>query len=340
MLLAILPVGLVVAVVAATMLGSAAIDPLTVWNVVLSRIPVLGDGVERNWPAAYGTIIWELRLPRVVLGALVGAGLALAGVGIQALVRNSLADPYILGVSSGASLGATLVLLFGAFVVLGPYALAVAAFLGALAAIALVVAVSQVAGRITTTRLLLSGIALSLVLGAAISTIFLVAPNNDRLRGALFWMMGSFNGASWAFVPLVAVVVAAAFAFLFLQARALNLLLMGEETAVTLGLDVNRFRKQLIVVVSLVTGVLVAASGPIGFVGLMVPHLARVWVGPEHRRVLVVSLLLGAIFMVAADVVARVVIAPAELPIGAVTALSGGPFFIWLLRRSRYSFGA
>ncbi|TAM09680.1 MAG: iron ABC transporter permease [Nevskiaceae bacterium] len=322
------------------MLGSAAISPLAVWDVVLSRLPGLGHFASQNWPAAYDTIIWDLRLPRVVLSALVGAGLGLAGVGIQALVRNSLADPYILGVSSGASLGATLVLLFGAFAVLGPYALAIAAFLGALAAILVVITVSQVAGRITTTRLLLSGIALSLVLGAAISTIFLVAPNNDRLRSALFWMMGSFNGASWAFVPLVAAVVAAAFAFLLLQARALNLLLLGEEAAVTLGLDVNRFRRQLVVVVAVVTGVLVAASGPIGFVGLMVPHLARVCVGPDHRRVLVVSLLSGAIFMVGADIVARVVIAPAELPIGAVTALVGGPFFIWLLRRSRYTFGA
>src|SRR5699024_7425110 len=267
------------------------------------------------------------------------AGLALAGTGIQALVRNSLADPYILGVSSGAAVGATLVILFGAFGVLGAYALPLAAFLGALGAIVLVFALAQVAGRIATTRLLLSGIALSLVLGAITNFIVISAPDNDRIHNALFWMMGSLTGADWQRLPIAALAVAAAFLFLLLQARALNLLLMGEETAATLGLNLNLLRKLLVVIISLLTGVLVAVSGAIGFVGLMIPHVARLLVGPDHKKVLPLSLLLGALFMIWADVIARLALAPQEIPIGVVTALAGGPFFIWLLRRNSYSFG-
>ncbi|MDN5863169.1 MAG: iron ABC transporter permease, partial [Salinisphaera sp.] len=311
MLSVVLPIGLVLTLSVATALGPVWIDPATVWNIILSHVPVVGDLLaDKTWSAAEYAIIWHVRLPRVLLGALTGAGLALAGAGIQALVRNSLADPYILGISAGASVGATLVLLSGAFGILGIYALPVAAFAGALFATVLVLSLAQVGGRIDVMRLLLSGVALSIVLGAATNLIVLAAPSAEQLRGAMFWLMGSLVGAKWEQLPVVAVVVAAAYGFLGLQARSLNLLLMGEETATTLGLNLHLFRRLVVVVASLLAGVLVAYTGGIGFVGLMIPHLARLFVGPDHRRLLPTSLLLGALFLVWADVAARLWFAP------------------------------
>lgn len=339
MLLFVLPVGLFLSIILAVALGPVMIHPFTVWEIALSHVPLLGNLATGDWTNAQQNIIWEIRFPRVLLGAIVGAGLSLAGTGIQALVRNSLADPYILGVSSGASVGATLVILVGAFDLFGQYALSFAAFLGALLSVFLVFSLAQVAGRISTTRLLLSGIALSMILGATTDFIVISAPDDDKIHSALFWMMGSLVGADWNTLPIVGIAVAVTFIFLLLQSRSLNLLLMGEETAATLGLNINVFQKVLIVIISLLTGVLVSASGAIGFVGLMIPHIVRLLVGSDHKKVLLISLFLGAVFMVWADVAARLLLAPEEIPIGVVTALSGGPFFIWLLRKSSYSFG-
>lgn len=338
-LLIIFPIILFISIILAVALGPVAIHPLTVWEIAFSHVPVLGDLVHEDWTNANYNIVWEVRLPRVLLGVIVGAGLSVAGTGIQALVRNSLADPYILGVSSGASVGATLVILLGAFDLFGQYALSFAAFLGALLSVVLVFTLGQVSGRISTTRLLLSGIALSMILSAVTDLIVMTAPDDDKIHSALFWMMGSLVGADWKTLPIVGIAVVVTFIFLLTQSRPLNLLLMGEETAVTLGLNINVFRKVLIVVISLLTGVLVSASGAIGFVGLMIPHIVRLLVGSDHKKVLSISLFLGAIFMIWADVAARLVLAPEEIPIGVVTALSGGPFFIWLLRKSSYSFG-
>lgn len=338
-LLVILPAFLVISIVLAVALGPVSIHPFTVWGIAFSHFPGLGDMINANWSNAHYNIVWEVRFPRVLLGVIIGAGLSLAGTGIQALVRNSLADPYILGVSSGASVGATLVILVGIFDVFGQYALSFAAFLGALVSVIVVFMLGQVAGRISTARLLLSGIALSMILSAVTDFIVMTAPDDDKVHSALFWMMGSLVGADWDVLPIVGIAVALAFVFLLSQSRSLNLLLMGEEAAVSLGLNINAFRKVLIVVISLLTGVLVSASGAIGFVGLMIPHIVRLLVGSNHKKVLVISLFLGAIFMVWADVAARLLLAPEEIPIGIVTAITGGPFFIWLLRRSSYSFG-
>lgn len=338
-LLTILPVALFFSIIFAVTLGSVQIHPLTVWEITLSHMPFLENVTSESWTNAEQSIVWEVRLPRVLLGVMVGAGLSLAGTGIQALVRNSLADPYILGVSSGASVGATLVILLGAFNSLGQYALSFAAFIGALLSVVLVFSLAQVANRISTTRLLLSGIALSMILSAVTDFIVISSPEDDKVHSALFWMMGSLVSADWDMLPIVTAVVVITFIFLISQSRSLNLLLMGEEAASTLGLNIDMFRKILIVVISLLTGVLVSVSGAIGFVGLMIPHMVRLMVGSDHKKVLTISLLLGAIFMIWADVAARMLLAPQEIPIGIVTAISGGPFFIWLLRRSSYSFG-
>ena len=338
-LLFILTLGLILSITYSVMLGPVPISMLTVWKIVASQLPFVGDMVPVNWTIAQQNIIWELRFPRALLGGIVGAGLAVAGVGIQALVRNSLADPYILGVSSGASVGATLVILFGALQFFGQYALSLAAFLGAFLSVVFVYTFARVGGQISTIRLLLAGIAISMILGAVTNVIVLSAPEEEGIRGALYWMMGSLAGANWTVLPIPTVAVVVVFVFLLYQSRTLNLILMGEDTAATLGINVGAFRKVLIVVISLLTGVLVAVSGAIGFVGLMVPHMIRLLVGSDHRRVLPISALFGAVFMIWADIVARLVVAPEELPIGVVTALCGGPFFILLLRRSSYTFG-
>lgn len=331
--------GLFVSITLAIMIGPVSIPPGTVWKIALSNLPIVNAWIETTWTTSHGHIVWDIRFPRVLLGALVGAGLATVGVAIQALVRNSLADPYILGVSSGASVGATLVILLGAFSVLGYYALSLAAFTGALLSVILVFFISQVGGRISTVRLLLTGFAVSAIFFALTNFIVMTAPREEGIRSALFWMMGNLSGAKWEYLIIPSFAVSAGLIFLFVQSRSLNALLMGEETATTLGINTQRFRKSLIVVTALVTGVLVAVSGAIGFVGLMIPHLVRLIVGADHRRVLPVSALVGAIFLIWADVGARMVLAPEELPIGIITALCGGPFFIWLLRRSSYSFG-
>ncbi|WP_100374569.1 FecCD family ABC transporter permease [Bacillus sp. FJAT-45037] len=322
------------------MFGPISISAITVWKIFFSKWTFFESYIVNDWTTAQEQIIWELRFPRVILAALVGSGLAIVGVAIQALVRNSLADPYILGVSSGASVGATLVIIFGAFNVFGQYALSTAAFLGSLVSVLLVFVLAQVRGRISTVRLLLAGIAISMMLSAVTSYIVISAPREAGIRDAMFWMMGSVAGAKWSQLPLPLISLTIGMIVLLVLARPLNVMLMGEDTASTLGLNSNLFKKILIVLTALLTGVIVSISGAIGFIGLMVPHMVRLMVGSNHRYVLPISALVGAVFLIWADFIARTIVAPQELPIGIITALCGGPFFIWLLRRNSYSFGA
>ncbi|MFT9847751.1 FecCD family ABC transporter permease [Aneurinibacillus sp. REN35] len=339
MALVILCVLLLVSITAAVMLGPVSISPLTVWRIALAKIVGSAFVIEPDWHAAQESIVWDIRFPRVLLGAVVGAGLAIVGVVIQALVRNSLADPYILGISSGASVAATLAILFGALSFLGRYALSLGAFLGALFSMIAVYVLAQVGGRMHTTRLLLAGVSVSIILSAVTNLIVTMAPEEKGMRDVMFWIMGSFSGAKWEYVTLPGLLVVCGLIFLLVQYRSLNALLMGEEAATTLGVNTHFFRKILFVISSLLTGVIVAVSGAIGFIGLMIPHLARLFVGSNHRYVLPVSALIGSIVAIWSDVLARMLLAPEELPVGVITALCGGPFFIWLLRRSSYSFG-
>ncbi|WP_103109139.1 FecCD family ABC transporter permease [Brevibacillus reuszeri] len=332
-------VGLVLSITIAVTLGSVDIKPATVWKIALSQIPGMGQWIPVDWSKGEETIIWDIRFPRVLLGAIVGAGLSVVGVAIQSLVRNSLADPYILGVSSGASVGATLVILFGAFSMFGQFALSLGAFAGALLSILLIFSLSRIGGQNSTVRLLMSGIAISAILSAVTSLIIFSAPNEHGIRSVLFWMSGSLAGGKWEYLTIPTLVVLICLFVLMAQYRSLNAMLMGEESAGTLGVNTVQFRKQLLMITALLTGVIVAISGAIGFVGLMMPHIVRVVVGSDHRRVLPVSALFGAIFLIWADSIARLAFAPEELPIGIITALCGGPFFIWLMLRNSYSFG-
>ncbi|XLX40365.1 FecCD family ABC transporter permease [Ectopseudomonas mendocina] len=290
-------------------------------------------GIEPAVAVSVGqdSIVWQLRAPRVLLGALVGAGLALVGTALQAVTRNPLADPHLLGVSSGAAFGAVIVVLYlGEFA--GLLSLPLAAFVGALASMLLVLAIASRGGRLHSERLLLAGVAVSFVMMAA-SNLLLYLGNPHAASSVLFWMLGGLGLARWELLWLPALCLLLALAVLLGLGRALNALMAGEQSAVSLGLEPRRVRLLVFVVASLLTGVLVSLSGAIGFVGLMLPHVARFLVGAEHRRVLPVAALLGALFLVWVDVAARTWLAPQDLPIGIVTAAIGGVFFVALLRR-------
>ena len=290
---------------------------------------------EYEVPKWVRNVIWELRIPRILLGIAVGGGLAICGVAMQALTRNVLAEPYILGVSSGASAMAVLVLMFGANTPLASLGVPGAAFLGALGSLLLVYTLSISRGHSSSERLLLSGVAVSAVLNALTQFFILVAPDSNSVKSALYWMMGSLSGARWGNVALPIFVSVAGCFILYYLGKSMNLLSQGDESATTLGVNVAGMRKALLVIVSLITGVLVSASGCIGFVGLMIPHIVRMLFGADHRRVIPASFLMGALFLIWMDVGARVLLAPSEMSIGILTAFCGGPFFVWLLRHKK-----
>lgn len=330
LVLVLLSAILVAAVIAGLAIGSITIPPAdVVRSVAAALVPSITDA---DVPAHVHTVITQVRAPRVLLGAVVGAGLAVIGMTLQALVRNPLAEPFLLGVSSGASVGAVAVIVSGVGLA-GWLSPSLAAFAGALAALTLVYGLSSAAGQITTTRLVLAGVAVSYVLSAVTSLMLLTADTGDRARQVLTWLLGGLGSARWDTLWLPLIVVVAGLVLLLAQARTLNVLLAGDAAAITMGVDTQRFRTRMFVLTSLLTGVLVAASGPIGFVGLILPHAVRLVVGSDHRRALPAAALAGASFLVLADIAARTLASPQEIPVGVLTALCGGPFFLWLLRR-------
>ncbi|MCC7261056.1 MAG: iron chelate uptake ABC transporter family permease subunit, partial [Candidatus Latescibacteria bacterium] len=280
------------------------------------------------------TIVRDIRLPRVILAALVGAMLALSGAVMQGFFQNPMADPYIIGVSSGAALGATTALSLAIdFWVWGISSVSVFAFAGALMAALLVAGISLRGGRLPVTVVLLSGVAVASLV-SALTPLLMLAAHAD-LQRIFFWLMGSLSARRWDHVRMVWPYALGGAILLQFYARDLNLILQGEEQAQYLGVEVERVKRVLLVVSALLTAAAVAVSGVIGFVGLIVPHVMRLLVGPDHRRLFPASLLGGAILVVGADLLARLLLAPAELPIGVITSLLGCPFFLYLLRRSR-----
>ncbi|WP_205747882.1 iron ABC transporter permease [Devosia sp. FKR38] len=322
---------LILSLTLAVTIGPVDLSMLTVWQIALAKL----TGTSGDWTPAQENIVVLLRSPRVLLAAVVGGGLAAVGVAMQAVVRNPLADPYVLGISSGASVGAVLVLGTGALGFLGIYAVSAGAFAGAVASFTVVFLVATAGGQLSPLRLVLAGMACGYSLSGLTSLIVLTSENRELARTAMEWLLGSLGGAAWSDLGLPAAVLLVGTLWLTLNGRALNALLAGDETARTLGVDVGRLRVTLFIVLSLLTGVMVAVSGAIGFVGLVIPHVVRMLVGTDHRRVLPVSVLVGAIFLVWVDVVARMAFAPIELPVGVITALLGGPFFVWMLASQR-----
>lgn len=297
-------------------------------------LQALGLWPGGSQPVDAGTraIIMELRLPRVLLAVLVGAALAIAGAVFQALFRNPMADPYVLGVSAGAALGATLAFLFPLnYLPLGVGLVPLAAFAGAVLTVILVSRLGRSGGYVSLYNLLLSGIAVGAFFTALVSLLMYFS--RRHLHQVVFWLMGGLSQANWPYVRLALPYFMLGSAVALIQARALNALLLGEEAAASLGVEVERTKKWLLLGASLLTATAVAVSGPIGFVGLIVPHVLRMLVGPDHRLLLPASALGGAILVVVADTLARTVIAPTELPVGLIMSLGGAPFFVSLLRR-------
>lgn len=300
----------------------------------LLGLPLSGDGLEQA-----ELIIGQIRMPRTLLGLAVGAVLALSGVAMQGLFRNPLADPGLVGVSSGAALGAAIAIVGGASLgglpdAIAPYLLSASAFAGGLVVTALVYRLGSRNGQTSVSTMLLAGIALTALAGAMIG-LFTYLADDATLRTLTFWNLGSLNGASYTRLwPLLVVTIGVGL-WLPKRAKALNALLLGESEARHLGFDVERVKRELVFCTALGVGAAVAAAGMIGFIGLVVPHLVRLLVGPDHRVLLPASALAGAALLLFADVVARLVLAPAELPIGIVTALIGAPFFLYLLLRGR-----
>lgn len=324
-----------VTVALATLLAVALLGSLAFGAEVLPVAKVV-DAVLQDRPGPVSTIVWDLRMPRSLLAAIVGAGLALAGTGVQTLVRNPLADPYLLGVSSGASVGATAVITTGVLGALGTWALFTGALLGALVAGALVGAIAVAQGGITPIRLILTGTVLGSAFSATASFLVFRASDPAAAQSVLFWLLGSLSGAQWDRVAVPAVTVGLLLVLFVASSGWLDALNAGPDTAAALGVPVTAARAALFAVCAIAVGVLVAVSGAVGFVGLVVPHLARLLVGSRHRVLVPVSALAGALFLVVVDVAARIAVRPTEMPLSVVTGLIGAPVFLVLMGRRRY----
>jgi iron complex transport system permease protein len=322
-------------------LGTVGLGTAEVWRIIGHHLFGLGAGASLPAEAPGATadgidpvddaIVWEQRAPRVALALVVGAGLSVAGAVLQAVVRNPLAEPYILGVSSGASAAAVAVLTLGSAAI-GGLSVSAAAFAGALAALALVLLLGRRRGRLAPTRLLLAGVAIGYLLQAVTSYLQIKA-SPDQLSGVLFWLLGSLAGAQWQELRLPAIVVAGCTVVLLLLSRRMNLLLLGDDAASAMGADATRLRFGLLVLAALLTGAVIAVAGGIGFVGLVIPHIVRLLVGSDHRKLLPACVLAGGAYLALVDVLARV-LSDTELPLGILTAVLGVPFLLWLLNRT------
>ena len=322
---------LVVSLSLAVSVGAVPIPLGTVWGVVLNK---LSPGIiEETWSRSREAIVWEIRFPRALLAMMVGAGLAMVGASLQAVTRNPLADPHLLGISSGGAFGAILALLHtGLFI--GLLTVPLMAFVGAVGATLIVLGVSRFADATSADRLVLAGVAVSFIIMACANVlIFLADPKATHI--VVFWMLGGLGLAQWGQLIYPFTILLMCSAWLMMKATGLNAMTIGDESASTLGIPVARFRLAVFVVGALITGVMVAFSGIIGFVGLMVPHVVRMLVGGDYARVLPGSALIGAIFLLWADITARTIMAPEDMPIGIVTGLVGGVFFVWLLSRRK-----
>ncbi len=332
-LLLALVVATVLSAVASLALGS---EPLRVSGVVdVLRFRLLGTG---STDPTYDTIVWELRAPRVVMALVVGAGLAMAGACMQTLVRNPLADPYLLGVSAGAGVGATAVIVLGLLGGLGVWALSLGALGGALMATALVFGISMAQGGLTPLRLILTGVVMSAAFSSVSSFLVFFSADPKATQSVLFWLLGSLSGSVWGQTLPSVIVVCLSVVLLMGLHSWLDALAAGADVAAGLGVPVKALRTGLFVLVSVLVGVLVAVSGGIGFVGLIVPHVARILVGARHRVVLPVAALGGAFFLVWVDVAARVLVRPQEIPLSVVTGIVGAPIFLVLLGRRHYTY--
>lgn len=328
--IALLLLILLVVLLLSVSIGPAKIRVQTIFQILLSRLPLSPVTQGQSAPESAEVIILLLRLPRAIQAALIGASLAVSGVVIQSLFKNPMADPYVVGISSGAALGASTAILLGLG---GLLSIPVLAFTGATAAAFIVYSIARTESGVVVETLLLSGIAVAYFFSAI--TSFLLYTAGEALHQIIFWLMGGLWASSWPKITVITPVFILSYVVLQLFARDLNALLLGEEPAQHLGIDVPILKKIILISASLLAGVSVAFAGTIGFVGLIIPHVTRLLVGPDHRVLLPASALIGAIFLLSSDILARTLLAPAEIPVGVITAFFGAPFFIYLLRTRR-----
>lgn len=328
---------LFLSIVLAVTFGSVDLSAYESYRIIiynLFHIPI-GD-IDTLTKGSMYDIIWQIRFPRVLMAAIVGMGLSTVGVTMQATVHNPLADPYILGLSSGASLGATFAILIGVSGVFLGSAVSFGAFVGALLSSIFVYILSNLGGRMSSIKLILSGMIISAICSAFTNFIIYTTNDLEGMRTVAFWMMGSLAGASWKNITIPALVILLGAIFFIFQFRTLNTMLLGDEAAVTLGIDLAKYRKVYMVISSLITGVIVSVCGTIGFVGLIIPHIVRLFIGSDHKKLIPISSLFGAIFLIWTDVLARTLMKTFELPIGVITSMIGAPFLLWLMIRNSY----
>lgn len=331
---------LILIMVVAVAIGGTYIEPKEVYKVLIYKL-TNGYFYKDAGDAMLESIIWEIRLPRVLLGAIGGAGLALCGVLMQCITKNPIAEPYILGVSSGASCGAVAVIVLGGMVSsVGITSVTMGAFIGAIVTGILVLAIGTQMGREPSTiRLVLSGMAISTIFSALTNLLIYAAQNTNQAKTALFWTVGSLGGAKWEVLLLPFIILSLVMMVTLLVSKSLDLLLVGDQSAMMLGMNIKLIKVMILVLATLLTSSLIAVTGSIGFIGLVVPHVCRTQVGSDHKKLILSSALIGAIFLIVSDMIARGLFPPLEIPIGIITALVGGPFFLYLIAKKNYSFG-
>jgi len=315
-------------------LGSAQLPLSEVWLILMHQLPGLGDMIPVSWPESSEQIVMKIRFPRVILAVLVGACLSLAGAGFQGVLRNPLADPYTMGVASGSAVGAAFLILFGLHIsFLGQWSIPVVAFLTGFVSLWIVLRLANTQGKLQTETLLLSGVVVQAFLGSLVS--FMVSLSDKAVNEIVFWLMGSLSFRGWDFTYVLLPYLIVGLMVLISYARALNLFSLGERQAAHLGVSVDRTKLVVLIVSTLLTAGAVSIAGIVGFVGLVVPHLVRLMVGPDYRLLLPMATICGGIYVLWADTVARMLLSPTEIPLGVVTAFLGAPFFAYLLKQNK-----
>lgn len=339
-----LAAALILSLIFAVMAGTVPITAKDVYGQILYKLTgIVVEGLESPGKGAVYDIVWTIRLPRVLMGCVVGMSLALSGVIMQATVQNPLADPYILGLSSGASLGATFAIMIGASSVfsgiLAKTSITFWGFAGAFLVSLAVFFLSGIGGRVTTSRMILAGVVMSSICSALSNIIIYMNTDKSEIQSVTFWTFGSLATATWEKLTLPALGLLLCLLYFTTQVRKINVMLLGDEAATTLGVDLSRMRKIYMLITALMTAMVVCHCGIIGFVGLMIPHIARAVVGTDYRRLLPVTVLVGGIFMIWADMTARFLVPGKEVPIGIITSAVGAPVFLVIMLKNAYGFG-
>lgn len=326
---------LIVSIGLFSVIGSASISWTDVFRIIASKAPIIRNYVDvSNITDSHQAIIWSIRLPRVLLGVLVGASLSIAGAAFQGMFKNPMADPFVIGISSGAALGAAIAIILRLSIpFIGISAISIFAFIGALVAVFTVYNISRIKNTVPVTTLLLAGIAIGQFL-TAIMSFLMVIYSNDMAK-IIYWTMGSLAGKGWEPLLRITLPVTISIVLINFFARDLNIMLTGEESAKSLGINVEKTKMYILILGTFMVSMVVSVSGIIGFVGLIIPHIVRIIIGPDHRILLPASALSGGIFMIFADTIARTMISPVEIPVGIITALFGGPFFLYLLKKTK-----